>query len=511
MAHHSTYKSPEYKANVQKWIDTEMIYSGRAYDHNITMNDNGKPTSPNSVISRYIPQKTQRENNQAYAERLLLLYRNMMFFTGVTSMVGVWAGSEQNTDRVWSNEDKQGFGDENDPDSLAYKLINNADGANTNWSYVINRLAVKLTTKQKVWVYVDGRPKDANGKSVGEASVKIIDPEHVPNYWVNPETGRIEWVIVEEMRDVRASHLEEPKLTKCFTEFSLDGWRRYYIQESDKKEGEGAEVVIGSDTYAYYRTKDKNDKILPIFPAEIPLDVNPGYLWAMNANSVMNFESRLDFAHMTLAFSLLQLVAKDQEQLDMVLKNLLNSNVITQNPESSRDHKFLEQDSSYLQASAERLKEKVKDFHYSMFKAYGDAAREKSATEILIDSQTGLEAWLTLLNSACEEAENGALWRLSQTYFPDKPQLWGDAHVSRKADFSPKDTDEVLDKIQDRYFDGKAIPLLPEQRERLLKMFYGEDGIPIPEDQEEAFKALIDQFVASLSQESNLFSDLGLN
>ncbi len=513
MAHHSTYQSPEYQENVQKWIDTEMIYSGRAYDNPISVNEDGNINlSTGSKITRYIPQKTQRENDQAYAERLSLLYRNMMFFTGVTSMVGVWAGSEQATDRVWSNDDKQGFGDPADKDSIAYKLINNADGANTNWSYVINRLAVKLTTKQKVWVYVDGRPKGEDGKSIGEASVKIIDPEHVPNHWVNPDTGRIEWVLVKEMRDVRKSHEDQPKLTECFTEFDLDGWKRYYVQKSDKDGVDNVEVEMDSGEYSYYRTKEKNEneKILPIFPQEIPIDVNPGYTWALNANSIMNFESRLDFAHMTLAFSLLQIAHKDADEFKSIIDGLKKSNVLGSNSEHNKDHKFLQQDSSYLEASAERLKEKIKNYHLSMFKAYGDAAREKSATEILIDSQTGLEAWLTLLNSACEEAENGALWRLSQVYFPDKPELWGDAHVSRKADFSPKDTDEILNTIRERYFGGREIPLLPEQFESLLKMYYSEDGIPIPEGKEEEFKTLNDKFMASIYQEGSLFSDLGL-
>ena len=117
-----------------------------------------------------------------------------------------------------------------------------------------------------------------------------------------------------------------------------------------------------------------------------------------------------------------------------------------------------------------------------MFEDYGDAAKEKTATEIKLDSQTGIDSFLTYLAGALDEFENNALYRYSQAELPDQPQYWGDARVSRPLDFTPVDVDAIAEKLSNRYVTGmNTVPTDSETMTNILAEIFKSDGINAPD------------------------------
>lgn len=487
--HYSQYRHPEYQTNAKKWEYARRVYDGTAYD-------------PENIAA-FLPRKVQREPQQAYEERQKLLDPQMNFATGIESLAGVMFDSEQDADSVWQDPDKAiGLGDPSDKDSVAYRITRNADGKGTDWEFVPKRAAIKLSMYQRLWGLVDGRPKDEEGNSTGDAKVLIIDPQAVVNWY--EEDGRLTWVLVEEYRDTRTSYKDSPELNKVYCEYLPEGWRRFSVDEK------GNETVHGSGTYQYFGTDGRSQRILPIFSTSIPLPRNPGYLWARKSNAIQNFESRLDFAHMTITFALLQ-VAIRSANLEEFKKHFKEGmNFLSIDPESSRDHKFLDQNSSFFEASEKRLEKKIKDFYHNMFKDFGDAAKERTAREITMESKTGIEAYLTLLVGAVDEFENQAKWRLSQVYFPNNPDVWGDAYTKRTADFSPKDIDVVLDKLAQRYIGNRPIPLPANGLVEVIKRITSEDGINLGDASEDELTRIAQQIIDQRAVERDLSSAFGL-
>lgn len=455
--HYSEYRHPEYDANQKKWDFAQKVYDATAYD---AVN-----------IGDFLPKKVQRESEQAYEERKLLLDPQMHFPTGIDSLVGVMFDAEKEADRIWQDPEKiEGLGDPKDDNSISSRLLKNADGDDTNWDFIPKQSAIKFTLKKKLWGLIDGRPKDEDGNSIGDARFKIIDPETVVNWFENEKTGVLEWVLVKERRDTRKSYKEDPSLQDGFVEYTLEGWRRFHLDK------DGNEIEDGNGSYAYYTTKARNQRALPIYCTEIVLPRNPGYTWAKKSNAIQNFESRLDFAHMTITFALLQF-AGNSDNFEKFKKEFKEGmNVLNVHPESSRDHKFLTQDSSYFDTSEKRLAKKIEDFYKNMFKDFGDAAAQRTAQEIRLESKSGIEAFLSLLVGAVDEFENQALWRISQVYFPNTPDVWGDAFVNRTADFAPKDVDAALQKLKDRYVGEGPLPVDNKTRAEMIVRIIEEDG-----------------------------------
>jgi len=492
--HYSSYRHPEWKANHEKWVYAQKVYDGTAYD---------RKKFDTNEIQQFIPKKVQRESAEAYLERLQLLDPQMHFPTGIDSLVGVMFDAEKEADRKWQGEGIEGLGDPDDTGSIAYRLSRNADGDNTNWDFIPKQVAIKFSLKQTMWGLVDGRPKDEAGESVGDARFKVIDPECVINWY--EQNGRLTWVLVKERIDMRDSYKDDPDLGTAFVEYLPDGWRRFRIDDK------GNEHDLGSGSYSFFSSVEKKNHILPIFRSQIPLPRNPGYLWAKKANAIQNFESRLDFAHMTITFALLQVATGDQDDFMSFLQDFKKGmNVLNIDPNSSRDHKFLQQDSSFFDASEARLGKKIKDFYKNMFKDYGDAAAQRTAQEIRLESKSGIEAYLSLLVGAIDEFENEALWRISQVYFPKQTKVWGDAHVERTADFAPDNIDKVLSGLQNRYLGGKPVPLPPEGLAQVIKRIAMEDNIDLSAVSDEQIMSLAQQISINEMQFNQLQGQMGL-
>ena len=493
MSHWSQFTDPIYQKNSYKWRYAQRMYTGDYLE--------------DAYITEHLPQKPQRETDQAYTERKKTIDPQLDYSTGLDSLVGTMFNAESQLDRQWSSENQTGgLGDPNEPSDPAYYITRDADGSGTDWNLLMKRAGIKFGMYQRLWGLVEGIPRDEEGNQMGEATLKLIDPQNIVNRYYYK--GKLTDVLLREYRDTREKIQDDPTPREMFTHYSLDGWRRFYLVEDE--DGDLVERTDDEGSYEYYRTTDRRDKILPIFETVIPLPRNPGYIWARKANAILNHESVIDHAFRNISFAILKLVSEN-ENFQQMLQNLkMGGGVVNQDPEASGDHEFISPDSGHLSDALQRSKDKKKDFFYNMFKDYGDAAKEKSATQIRLESQSGIEAYLTLLVSAIDEFENAAMWRLSQIYAIDQPSIWGNAYVKRRADFQPKDIDKEINDRISRYFGSNAVPADVETLTEVAVNILELDGYEVDDERRGEIRQRIQNKVSQQAAEEDQMRNAGL-
>lgn len=490
------YNYPGYSKKKREWQYAQQVYDGSAFDYY----EDGETVDFNSIESRkYFPKKTQRETEDAYKERLKLIDPALYYSTAIDSMIGILLSAEEKAERMYS-VDGQGLGDKKDPTSKAWNLLNNVDGNGGSYMNLPKSAGTKLATKLCVYGLVDGVVKNKDDEVIGNSTIKIIDPESVINKI--ERNGRLIGCRVLEYRDERTSLNDTSELTECYTDYTLEGWTRY--SKDDK--------FMDKGKYKYYATADKNenDLILPIFKTELMLDRPVGYIWAKKCIAIANAESQLDHAHRNVSFQLLAIAAKDKELFDQTIDTLKNGmSAMWQPLDGKNKHEFFGPSSEFFEAAEARIQRRIERFFHGMFKDYGDAAREKTATEIRLESQTGIESFLTYLSTALDEFENNALFRYSQAELPDQPQYWSDARVSRPLDFTPVDVDAIAEKLSERYITGmNTVPTDSETMASILSQIFKSDGINAPD--QSILNTLAEQYINSKNQERDLTNEVGL-
>lgn len=458
---------PEFIKNKSKWQTAIDAYNGMAYTDKVEI---------------YLIQKSQREPDGAFDERKLVTEPMLHFSTAIDSLCGVMFSKESDTARNWGALGKDGLAEQG---TIAKQLEMDADGEGTNWNSLYKKVGIKLTTTHTIWGMVDGLKEkmynEGNETSLeGNATVHVIDPTTVINWF--PTKGQLEEVVLREDYDARSNVEDFFPLEDVYVKYTLDGWERYalYTDENDETQRR----IINTGEYAYYRTAEKKERILPIWRTEIPLPRNVGYLLATKQNSIWNLESVRDFAIRALSFALLRITVEGEDDKNMIEQALVaGSNILWQYAKEGAPHDFISADSSWLTEAGAVLKKKIEDFYQNAFKEYGDAAKQATATQIRMESQSGIEAYLALLVDSVDEFENQALWRTEQVYFPDTPSNWGKASVERSRDFQPEDTQEAMNQMLNRTFGERdTIPLPVSSIVEVIKKWADANGITIPED-----------------------------
>ena len=381
-------------------------------------------------ITHYLEQKYQREDNKAFEERLRVTDPVLHFATIVDGMNGVWASKEKDTVRDWGDLASYDENGELDKDSIAYRLRENADLKGTNWKPLMKQVGIKLTALHDVWGLVEGVTEDE------EAHFQVINPIHVIDWF--PTIGELEQVLVKEQRDNRSGIGEDNADQETYTLFTLDGYTRFIELE------DGGMEVIEEGEYTYWTDSRMRKRMLPIFRTSIPFPRHLGYLLALKENHIFNKKSVRDFALRNLSFAMLNIVVDDTEQYDSILKGLVAGSNILPSYSDKGGHSFISPDGSYLSDFERVLQQDVEDFYYNGFKKYGEAARQVTATEVKLESHSGIEAFLSLLVSSIDEFENQVLRRLEQVYF-SSPSQWGKANVKRSTDFLPEEMPNLVE------------------------------------------------------------------
>jgi hypothetical protein len=425
---------PDYTEQKDKWRYAWEQYSGEAFELESIFTDTARANAKKSVrgkIRYYLHQKVQAETDTAYEERLRHADPELLFATAVDSLNGILASKSDETEREWG-----GFGDPEDPDSIAYNLLHNADGKGTNWKPLMKQTGIKQSVMHRVWGLVDGI-SEVDGITI-DASVKVINPLSVINWF--PSEGMPTQVLVKEKKDIRTDITDlNGADQETYVLYTLDGWTRFKLTDA-------GEEIVDSGEYTYYSTKRRDRRILPIFYVDIPMPRQLGYMLAQKQNSIFNDSSILDFGMRNTSFAFMQFVGT-QDQYEAALEEIKKGfRIMRLEPDATKEHGYKSPPSDHFDIVSKRIEEKRKIFMESAFRSYGDAARQVTATEIRQESRSGVEAFLTLLVSSIDEFENNCFWLLEQVYFPEDTSKWGEAYVKRSDNFQPEDVNAVLEQ-----------------------------------------------------------------
>jgi hypothetical protein len=448
------YRNAEWQNQSEGWAFAQAHYSADLLheDH----------------IGDFLIRKQSSEAAEAFNERKALADYTPHFGAVVDSLAGMLFQVEERADRRLGVEGSPGLGSIDDETTPIGRLWKNVDGAGTNYSVFWKKLAIDLIVYHLAWIVVD------TDESGGFARLKIWPALSVVNWrW---ENGRIVDVLIEEKVDVRTSIEENPAPVKKWVHYGLQGWRRF------SKDAKGAPVLEEEGAYGFIDSE--GHQVLPIFPVTLPMKRNVGWILARKANVIFNKESERDTLLRTANFPYLNLVASDEQYEALTEKMKKGWRVLQLDPDATQQHGFIAPSADSAKIATEVLERKVDEFYQVAFREYGDAAQEKTATEIHQDVNSGVGAFLQLLKAAVDEGENNTLFRIAQVEMPNAKASWFVNSVERSTDFAPIDIQSEIDRIKARYFgETGLVPTGRTGRIAAALKIAGWDGVEADEDE----------------------------
>jgi len=439
---------PWYDEMVDMWEYTHQVYTGKYFDP-----DN---------IKKFLPKRAQGESKESYDDRVKNVDPEMLFPMLIGSLAGQIHAIEPEMVRVSQPEGVEGLGLWQDAATPAGKMWRNADGDGLNYPVHWRTFTTKLMYYMTMWVYVDGKKivEDEKGKRVEkEPSIHFIDPQKVPRF--GTKNGRKTWVMVSH-KEMEGG--EEPdsdqKIVEKRTIYHLDGWKRYRKEKDENGRDEWTDDFAGDQlaegSYEFYETKEKKRKTLPIFCVQIPMDQYLAYLLAVKSMRLMGKESERD--HLVRYASLITKVDESSPAVYEEHKMQQREGEYTHNYDPGSKLYFASPPMDPAKENREIIKEKRENFFRVAYQQLNDQAAQVTATQIRQQSRGGVEAYLSLVSTTLDEAENKALFLREQIEFPGKPDMWGHAMAQRSTDFLPADPDEKDKMLREMYFSADAIP-----------------------------------------------------
>lgn len=465
---------PEYKRSYFKWFEAGAHYTGELLEeHN---------------IEHFLVRKTSAESWDAYRERKRLSDYSTHFATAVDSLAGMLFQVESNAKRFTGTNAEPGLGDQAEKDTSMHRLWRNIDGLGTNWITFFKELAIELIYAHTAWVTVDTL-------SGGEGVARVWPAISVTN-WIWKD-GVLAEVMVEEIQDERETIEDEPQFTQRWVVYKLEGWERWRKEEGDNREPKP--VLVDSGAYSF---KDEMGRsVLPIFPVNLPMKRHVGWMMARKANVIFNKESERDHLLRAANFPFLLLVMADKQFRQTLNRIRQGIRAIQVDPAHGHNHSFIAPGSESAQIATEVLIRKVEEFYVTFFQSYGDSARERTATEARQDVSAGVGAFLQLLKTAVDEAENRTMQLLAQIEFPSDERRWFVNHVERSEDFLPLNVAAEIEKIKERYFGAdKIVPIGKTGRLAAATRIAEWDGLEVDEMEIDSaldlhqFHSLLDSF-----------------
>lgn len=423
------FRHPEWKRSHDLWEFTKHHYTAEVL----------RP----DLVTTYLKQKRQGETNAAFKERCDNADYTNHFGTVVDSLVGMLGQVDDDASRVWglTKDDGtvQGLGDPKEEDTPAAQLWRDADGQGNSWLTFWSVVATELSLTHMGWLMVD--PRDTEADSV----VRYLDPGCVVNW--RYEDGRLVEVLILEEVDTRTGLWEDPQPVQQYLHLTLDGWARYRVAD------ESVRVVDGPSAWDQAFEDDAGNPTLLVRQVVLPVRRMVGYYLAKKANALFNRESERDHIVRVANFPKFLTGKVTGDEFDSVVKSFKTGNNVLQS-----DGRFDAPDTSSATLATDINEKKARELYMTAFREYGDAARERTATEVKQDVAAGAGAYLTLLSRTLDQAETWALHLLTQIETPKQPDLWFAASVSRSTAFAPSDPDAALDRLLARVF-GKDVPV----------------------------------------------------
>lgn len=433
-------------------------------------------------VKDFLVQRAKGETDESFKERCRLADYTNHLATVVDSIVGMLFHVEEKANRVFADADDEslGLGAISDLRSPIGRLWQSADGEvgyRTLWKQLANDLTLYSgPVAPAAWVVVGGYDDTS--------TIKVLPPWQVPN-WLYDRNGVLSQVLVEQEVDERTDLMMEYKGDGCDTQYVLydvGGWSTWIKGE----DGKPAKVANAEGQYSYI--SPQNQPALPIFPVRIPLRRAVGWYLATKANRIFNKESERD--HLLRIGCMPRLVlGGSTTDFQNTTGDLTKGATAIHEPsgkEASGVTRYVSPPMEPAVEQRETLVRKVEEFYVTGFREYGDAARERTATEARQDAGAGVGAFLQLLVSALDNAENGALWRVEQREYPFDRKQWFISRVERSNEYLPKDPDATIEKMTKRAIGDATTPAVPlgiDGQVAAVKEIATYMGVPVNEEQ----------------------------
>ena len=410
----------------------------------------------------------------------------------IDGFAGLLFSVEGDIQRTLQRSDmEEGLGSLTDTASVAGKVGRNITGDGTDYPTQWRKAAPLLLVYHQLW----GVIRNPSGSSPQH---KIIRPEAVTDL-IEDGDGRITEAKVVEVIQRRRSLLGTVQETRIYTHYRLDGYTQYALTIGKNGKKKALDIIEEGD-YAFFDDAEKTRRILPIYRVKLPLPRYVMWSLAKKAQVIFNKESQRDHILSLAQMPLFMFDDSGRSDFDtFVEKRRQGHNVI-----SGTGHEWLTVDSDPAKLASEVLARKVDELYYTAFQEYSDSAAQRTATEINQDFTKGIQSFLVLYKNALDEYENEWLKRLEQTVFPQRSDLWGQAHVKRSENFNPADIETLLQRRKDRYFGGKPLPVDDETLADLTLQMLKEDGVEISEDREEAIRQQVRVFADQRDQADDI-------
>lgn len=384
-----------------------------------------------SQHTRYLYPRVQGESGLAFYERARITrYPNHMS-TLVDSFVGGVFAVEENAVRTWGDP----LGSPEDPDSVAYALMRDIDGSNTNWETRLYAKAIDLIVDGEVWYMADR--KSANDP----IRIHDIDPDSVVQW--REEEGVIVEALIWEKTWEQFSLMQEPQEVEYYVHYTVDGWTRYRVEEEEQR----TLVVVeqGRWKYPIYTAPDKRQKRLPLGRVKMPIVRPIGYQMALDANQLYNLLSDARWLYRVLNHPRLK-GNVDDGQFERTMAYLgAGANGV------QGDWDYISPPHENAASAYQTYREEAREYYIVNHQRANQSAIERSATEILYNEAAGRTAFLSLFAGAIDEFENEELFMASQIEAPNNPKSWLNSTVRRSHDFKPIDIERLADQRANRF------------------------------------------------------------
>jgi hypothetical protein len=440
-------------------------------------------------VRKYLRQRAQGESNEAFRERAEDADYTNHLAAIVDSLVGLMTGVEENAARTWGpaiegadgRTETGGLGDPKVPGSPAFRLWTNADGRGTSWLSLWAGLAVELSLMHTAWLLVD----TTEG---GAGVVRMLPPEAVVN-WLEDAEGNIVEALIEEHADPRSSLRQKPGSAKRYVELTAEGVQRW------RRDDTGNAVALGPlEAWGTPFVSAAGEPIVPLRRVTLPMRRHVGLYLARKVNALFNRKSRRDHVIASASFAKL-MVDGDANVFQAVKEALAKGNNVLHGK-----HTFDAPPTGPAEVATTVLEADTKELYLTAFREYGDAAAQRTATEVKQNVAAGAGAYLALLSTTLDQAEAWALHLLEQIELGTGKA--GVAAVTRSTDFLPADMEAVMTKLQERVFGPNvAVPLGRKAQTEAAKQLAAYMGLPVDDDEIEAAvtaRELVAQLTAAI-------------
>lgn len=444
-------KHPDYTRSAEAWKTTRDVYLG------------AEAMVPKA--EDYVPQRKRGEHEDNYDERKSLLHFDGLLGVLIDAVIGLWARKSPEED-TWGTLGERGEDDELSPDSLAAKIVKDADRAGTNWDNHRRARATWMLVFRRCYTYIDTNKKPSKREGEGPMTsqqarqlgvrpfAKIVSPVDVTD-WIEKDGRKID-VTIQESVDIRDSlDAGRGKLVKRYLRLRPEGWSRYEVRKGG--ESEKAQVV---ESATYHYVDEEGRPRIPLVECELPMPRYSAYNLALMVRALVNHDSHLDALLRAAALAQKLTVQGDEEEVRKCIKD--GDAVLSYPPNTNKPEfiAFLMNAAAPIESRIEKLTER---FWQSAMYEFSDRAAQKTATEVEQEWASGVGAFLALIAGASEEAENEEKFLLAQAAKPvvgPRPNMKEAGKTKFSRDYRVEDVIAELQRVKDLVFGmGEGLPV----------------------------------------------------